>query len=326
VSLSGVDQGCLLKMDLTIEDGRYDLYFGSSVCSETQKDNAHPPVFFVMAWPATTSGTNTSSLAVSTRVLRCQPYFRMGIGSLSISTDGSQLRISGYTNISTTKDWAPPPGFEKAILTAESTSASAAGSRARVQTTAFGNLVLGRFDITQRDPTKPWKENDVDTEKGLRAGLVESTQTIFKSVILASLSTMALDESKWPLGTKENLRTVTTDIDVEKLFIFAPVAYLILAGLFCLLILAAAALSVSHEMRHLRVSLPANMLAYHGLLHGCGDLHQVASGVYDPNPNKDFAEAAKQQTTVKTALFHVEVDGARRRLHAQGLQWRGAVM
>ncbi|KAK0652617.1 hypothetical protein B0T16DRAFT_454969 [Cercophora newfieldiana] len=327
VSLSGADAGCLLKLDISVEDGRYDLYFGSGVyqCPDGQKEGTRPPVFFVLAWPATTSGSNSTSLALSTRMLSCRPSYRTGVGSLTISTAGSGPQIHGFVNISSTNHWTPQAGFEKAILTTASTSASAAGSRARVQTTAFGNLVLGRFDITQRDPARPWSENDVDTEKELRAGLIESTQTIFKSIILASLSTMALDESKWPLGTKENLRRVTTDIDVEKLFVFFPVAVLILVALFVFFVLAIAALMVSREVRKRDVNLPDNLLAYHGLLHGCDGLHQVAAGVYEPDPKKEFAEAAKKQWTVQSALFHVEVDGARRRLHAQGLQWRGAM-
>jgi len=328
VSLSGADGGCLLKLDLEVEDGRYDLYFGSGVyqCPKAQEGGKRPLVFFVMAWPATTSESNSSSLALSTRMLSCRPSYRTGVGALSISTAGSELLINSFTNISSTNPWTPQAGFEKAVLTTQSTSASAAGSRARVQTTALGNLVLGRFDITQRDPAKPWTENDVDTEKELRAGLIESTETIFKSVILASLTTMALDESKWPLGTKENLRAVTIDIDVEKLFVFFPVAVSILTTLFFLFVLAIGASMAAREVRNRGVSLPANMLAYHGLLHGCGDLHQVAAGFYDPSPNGEFTEAAKKQWTVKTALFHVEVDGAKRRLHAQGLQWRGATM
>ncbi|KAK4446653.1 hypothetical protein QBC34DRAFT_147372 [Podospora aff. communis PSN243] len=324
VSLNGADGGCLIKLDLQVDDGKFDLYFGSGVyqCPEGQKEGLRPPVFFVMAWPAAASGSS-SPLALSTRVFSCRPRYQIGIGSLSISTAGSELTINSFNNISSTNHWSPQTGFEKAILTTASTSASAAGSRARVQTTAFGNLVLGRFDITQRDPAKPWTENDVDTEKELRVGLIESAQTIFKSVILSSLSTMALDESKWPLGTKENLRTATTDIDVEKLFVFFPVAVLILAALFVLFFLAIGASMASREMRNSQCQLPANLLAYHGLLQGCNDLHQVAVGVYEPNPKREFAEAAKKQWTVKTALFHVEVDGARRRLHAQGLQWRG---
>ena len=133
---------------------------------------------------------------------------------------------------------------------------------------------------------------------------------------------MALDENKWPLGTKENLRTMTTDIDVEKLFVFFPVAVIILVALLVLFVLAIGALLVSREVRKRDVNMPGNLLAYHGLLHGCDGLHQVAAGVYH-HPKREFTEAAKEQWTVKSALFHVEVDGARRRLHAQGLQWRG---
>ncbi|KAK0618945.1 hypothetical protein B0T14DRAFT_565847 [Immersiella caudata] len=324
VSLNGADGGCLIKLDLQVDDGKFDLYFGSAVyqCPEGQKEGVRPPVFFVMAWPAATSGSS-SPLALSTRVLSCRPGYQIGVGSLSISTAGSELQINSFSNISFTNHWSPQAGFEKAILTTASTSASAAGSRARVQTTAFGNLVLGRFDITQRDPAKPWSENDVDTENELRAGLIESAQVVFKSVILASLSTVALDESKWPLGTKENLRTVTTDIDVEKLFVFFPVAVLILVLLFVLFALSIGASMASREMRNSHCQLPANLLDCHGLLHGCSDLHQVAAGVYEPNPKREFTEAAKKQWTVKTALFHVEVDGARRCLHAQGLEWKG---
>ncbi|KAK5654566.1 hypothetical protein OQA88_7195 [Cercophora sp. LCS_1] len=325
VGVSGVDGGCLIKLDLEVEDGKYDLYFGSGVyqCPEGQSNSTRPPVFFLMAWPVTTPGLNSSSLALSTRMLSCQPEYRTALGSLAISTANSELPINGFSNISSTDTWTPQAGFEKAILTAKSTSASAAGSRARVQTTAFGNLVLARFDITKRDPARPWSENDVDTEKDLQAGLIESAQTIFKSVILSSLSSMGRDESKWPLGAKENLRLVTTDIDVERLFVFFPVAVFIMAALFLVAVMAVAASMVSREMRNRNVSLPANVLAYHGMLHDCGDLHQVAAAVHDPDPDGDFSEAAKKQWNVKSALFHIEVEGARRRLHAQGLQWRG---
>lgn len=96
-----------------------------------------------------------------------------------------------------------------------------------------------------------------------------------------------------------------------------------MVALFILMIIAIAASAVSREMRNRNSSMHANMLSYHGILHGCSGLHRVTAAVHEPDPDGDFAdmEAAKKQWNVKSPLFHVEVEGARR-LHAQGLQWQ----
>lgn len=327
IELNGADEGCLFKLDLEAEDGRYDVYFGSGVyqCQESGRNGERPPVFFLMAWPRSGSGSGSgsaASLSLSTRVLKCRPSYRSGVGSLSISTAGSEVLINGFYDISSIDDWTPRTGFEKKLLSTPSSSASAAGGSRRVQASAFGNLVLSRFDITNRDPTKPWTDVDVNTEKALQTGLIESTQRIFQSVVLAALASVALEESKWPLGTKENLRTIHTNIDVERLFVVFPVAVTVLAVLFLLFVLVWAGMRMSCEIRDRNVSLPANTLEYHDLLHGCTDLHQISAGLYDPTSTREFTEVAREQSTVSTALFHVETEGKRPRLRVRDLRWR----